>query len=260
LTSPLQLITGQTWVFQTQSSANPMGEASIGKFTATYVPPTTKLPSGKGTLNITETISLPSTVVRELAVPGGSYEINPDCSGGTLFFSTAEQPAQFTFIFARNFTQMYLMSSVVSADIPINIWGKATLLFSPIVCPANPLNVFNGTTFGFGLSPASYYGSNPPAGVGIFTAGPGTDRGSTVGLVSGTLSLAPFDGSPTIQASFPEGRYTVDPDCSGGTISFLTSVLPQGFQYIFVNSDFTEMYMLSLDETDPLGGDAKRFR
>jgi hypothetical protein len=262
LTNPLQLIDGQTWVFQTASGGNTVGQASIGKFTAKFNPPTASDPFATGTLSVTQTLSIPTGVLAEMTA-AGTYQINPDCSGGNFSFAVSTEALVFTFTFADNFTEMYLVSTQSSIFYQSN-WGTANVVPTPISCPAgitSPLDVINNTTFGFGLFPVSYFNNNPPAGTGIFGLIEGLSRGTspvTIGEVSGNVTLTPFGGTPTIKDPIG-GRYTVDSDCSGGTIFFGTPYLPQTFQYVFVNPAFTEMYMLSLDPTNPLGGHAKKF-
>jgi hypothetical protein len=124
------------------------------------------------------------------------------------------------------------------------------------------LDVLNGATFGVGLTPATYYNNSPPSGTANIKLSEGVSRGTanivTTGVVGGTVSLSPTGGSSTIQSPL-NGRYTVDADCTGGTISFGAAPLPQSFQFVFVNAQFTEMFLLSLDGTNPYSGHARKF-
>jgi hypothetical protein len=233
---------------------------SIGKFTATATAPQgrTPAPVGVGTLNIVETLDIPPFVTPELQV-AGAYEINSSCTGGTLYFDTAQQPAQFAFAFANGYTEMYLLSTSTGTN-PIQNWGVAKNIPTPIVCPAGgPLSTItgNGQSFGFGFGAGTYYVPTPLAGVGTFTPSVQTVRGSSVGVLTGTLTSENYNTSPTLAAPFG-GVYTVDPDCSGGTIEFDTA-LSVRFQFLFVNSSFSQMYIMSLDGTNSMLGVAKQF-
>jgi hypothetical protein len=285
LTSPLQLIDGQSWVFQTESDGNGNGQASIGRFTAKFVQPTTALPFGRGTLAGSQTFDVPPYVTAESAITG-TYTIDPDCSGGTVGFNVSTEPSSWRFVFVNGFTEMYFAATQVTATTitnaangiddserrpravtysSVSAWGAAKLLASPIVCPAGivtSLDVLNGSTYGVGLTPAAYYSFSPPSGVANIKLSEGVSRGTanivTTGVVGGTVSLSPYAGSSTIQNPL-NGRYTVDADCTGGTISFGAALLPQTFQFVFVNPQFTEMFLLSLDGTNPYSGHAKKF-
>ncbi len=274
LTSPLQLITGQTWVFQTESAGSPVGQSSIGRFTATFVPPSTSLPFGRGTLAITETLNNGNYVTAGVTLPG-TYQINPDCSGGNFSFNSGAEAVVFAFIFVNGSTEMYMTSTQsTNAGTSVQNWGTAKLASPPIGCPlgtTNPLDVLRNATFGFKLSPSNYFPGNPPAGVGVLTLSEGVSRNGSavpIGLVTGNVTLMNFGSSPVIQSPIT-GNYTVDPDCSGGTISFGGAAgLPLTFQYVFVNpaelgfffgAGFTEIYMLSLNGANPAVGHAKKF-
>jgi hypothetical protein len=257
LTSPLQVIDGQTWVFHTASGGNGIGQASLGKFTAKYNPATSTA-TAKGTLTITETVMIAGQSSYQLSAVG-SYQINPDCSGGRLIFQSAPIQSQFSFVFVTTFSQMYLTATETSGSDQA-VWGDAKMQ-PAFTCPATPLSVLSGSTFGFELTPANYVSIAPPVGVGIFTASTGTstrNTGLTLGFLNGNFTLTPFAGSTTANEPIINASYTVSPDCSGGTINFQSSILPEIFQYLFVNSTFSEIYMLSLDPTNPIVGDAKK--
>ena len=261
LTNPLQLIDGQTWAFEAMSGGNSIGQASIGKFTAKYVAPSSLLPFGRGMLTVTQSLDLPAYVVDQLT-SAGTYQIYPDCSGGTLSFNNGLQAITFAFVFTSNFTEMYLISTLNSGPEQSN-WGAAKLVpaFSCPVGTTNPLDVIKGMTFGFKLEPATYYQDFATAVAGIFTASEGLSRGAnptTIGTLGGSFTKIPYLGSPTSLAAI-SGRYIMETDCSGGSIMFGTAVLPQTLKFIFTNAAFTEMYLLSMDGTNPYAGHSKKF-
>lgn len=106
--SPLQLFAG-TWTFSTRgfvqpNTFTPIGGqqpfASTGRFVA----------SMGGLLAITESSSNNGQVVR-LATDAGSFQLNPDCSGGSLTFNTDTRPRKFDFAFVGGGCEISFVSS-----------------------------------------------------------------------------------------------------------------------------------------------------
>ena len=111
ITNPLLLLDGTTWTFSTESSNfNPTGDASVGFFTAHFDP--TRPFSSQGVLTITETVNqfMTTGTVTRLAHVSGRYQVYPDCSGGELMFMLSNQAVQFEFVFANNFSEIFMMS------------------------------------------------------------------------------------------------------------------------------------------------------
>ena len=134
--NPLNLISGTSWAFVTQDGK--VGDATIGVFTAT----------APGVLNITESFNNGGSIGSHVT-GDGSYSINPDCSGGTLYFDIAANPYQFQFVFARGGTQMFMVVSGSLAPptaVSAGVRGTATMLQGAPSCSgvSNPLSLMAG--------------------------------------------------------------------------------------------------------------------
>jgi hypothetical protein len=122
ITNPLQLLDGTTWTFSTESSNfNPTGDASVGFFTAHFVPANPA--SEQGVLAITETVNqiMTTGTVTRLAHVSGRYQVYPDCSGGELMFMLSNQAVQFEFVFANNFSEIFMMSDSLQGT-PLSVF------------------------------------------------------------------------------------------------------------------------------------------
>jgi hypothetical protein len=252
LASPLQLIDGQTWVFHTQSGGNPFGQASIGKFTAKYNPPTTSVPYARGTLVVSETLIHAGAVTR-LAGIAGRYIIYPDCSGGEIMIMLAGQQIQYEFVFANGFTEMFLLNETngtASTVRPVTlnsavffdpdalaaldvVWGTAKL-GPPSGCNGiAPLGTLAGPLWSFRTFPGYFYSPvvvdamvqsdgvsynpEPPGSIGTFTA---TVSSAGTGLLSGVHTWKLLGGDVSRLDQFV-GKYQVYSDCSGGILSIM---------------------------------------
>ena len=91
----LDTFTG-TWVFSMEGFAVPRIQvlAAAGRIVATISP------SGSGVLAITSTSGVNGTTTR-LEKDAGRFQVNSDCSGGTLTFNLSSRPAQFDFFFVH---------------------------------------------------------------------------------------------------------------------------------------------------------------
>ncbi len=243
---------GAVWAFQTQTGEH--GQASIGTFVGTPK-------NGVGFVDVIETISTNGSVTR-LAQATGRYQLYPDCSGGTLDFMWNGQAIQFEFVFLPQRTEIYMVST---SNLPTayTMWGTAKI-GGVRQCPAgtvNPLDVLNNSQWAFKTFPGYYpNGGFDGPSIGTFKL---TEALNRAGVLAGVLSLSEtiknFSSSP-IRLSTDSGRYSVDPDCSTGTLYVNNSYRPVQFEFVFTNASFTEMYMLAIGATDvALAGHAKRF-
>lgn len=115
ITNPLQLLDGTTWTFSTESANfNSNGDASVGFFKPKFVP--TNSFNQQGVLTITETVNQIMTLgrVTRLAQVSGRYIVYPDCSGGELMFMLSNQSVQYEFVFANNFSEIFMMSDSIT--------------------------------------------------------------------------------------------------------------------------------------------------
>ncbi|MES1261890.1 MAG: hypothetical protein ABUS49_09145, partial [Acidobacteriota bacterium] len=132
----------------------------------------------------------------------------------------------------------------------------AALLLAPgasAACPAQPLTALTGTwafsTDGFTIPAFLFLGSG-----GCFTAAPGVDKsGNPIGVLSITETasingqIARFEGA--------QGRYQLNDDCTGGSLSFYVGSRPVQFDFFFVNSG--EMVVVASDNGDVVTGTAR---
>jgi hypothetical protein len=135
ITNPLQLLDGTTWTFSTRS-ANVIsnGDASVGFFKPKFVP--TNSFDNQGVLTITETVDQIMTLgqVTRLAHVSGRYQVYADCSGGELMFMLSNQSVQFEFVFANNFSEIYMMSdSITTPALQAQVQGFNEILVGTAV-------------------------------------------------------------------------------------------------------------------------------
>jgi hypothetical protein len=220
-TNPLQLLTG-TWTFSTDGFIGLQPFASAGSFTASLG---TRGGNQIGILTITTTTSQNGQIVR-LETDAGTYQINADCSGGTLTFNLSSRPLTFDFWFTQDGNQIRLVSSLAG----ITLRGNATR--GGTTCPANPLQTLSGrwvfSMEGFAPSP-----QQPFASAGQFLASIGTRGGSPIGLLTITQT-SDLSGSITSQET-DTGTFQIFPDCSGGSLTFNLSSRPLTFDFWFKN-------------------------
>jgi len=271
LADPLQLIDGQTWVFQTGAADYlPFGMASIGTFTARYAPAgagvTNTLPMGY--LTVKETVNgVPlagsALGLTRLAGITGKYQIYPDCSGGTLSVNLNQQAMQWDFVFANGYTEMYLttQSLVNNESLARSYAGIATLSNAP-ACPVgvDPVQLLAGAVWSFRSQSAAYRGSGSshvgtlkptvsPAGAGVLSS-------------VETVSYNGYPSSARLESG--AGRFQVYPDCSGG-ILIMTGLQPVTYEFLFTNNAFNQILLLSdtlrygPNTNDALMGSARKY-
>jgi len=226
-TNPLQVFTG-VWTFKAQGFNLPPFHflAAAGRFSATVG--TNQAGAPVGILAITESTSVDGNPTR-LDTETGRFQVNADCSGGTLNLNSAGRPDQYDFYFA-NANEIYF----VGTNNGDNVSGRAQRAVAA-GCPANPLSALAGTwaftVDGFRFVPVPF-DFNLVAAAGHFAASIGTDRnGNPIGVLAITQSSS-LNGSPTRQEGAP-GRYQLNGDCSGGTLTFDTGSLPVQYDFFF---------------------------
>ena len=86
----------------------------------------------------------------------------------------------------------------------------------------------------------------------------------TVLLLFGVFVLlvnpASLSGDPALYSRVKTGgRYIVNADCSGGEIMIMTNYQPIQYEFVFSNSNFSEMFLLSDSDGQMLQGVAKLY-
>ena len=105
-TDPSQLLFG-TWTFHMRGQVGSTQFAAAGQFMAS-------IQSRMGIPVPTLTITQSSSDGSRLQTFTGSFQVFPDCSGGTLTFNTADtstRPSQFDFWFDEFFTEIRFVST-----------------------------------------------------------------------------------------------------------------------------------------------------
>ncbi|MBV9267181.1 MAG: hypothetical protein JO061_13510 [Acidobacteriaceae bacterium] len=240
VTNPLNLIAGTTWAFQTNDGL--AGDATVGTFTAQVSTPKGAT-TPQGVLTIQETFNNAGSIGRQVTGTG-SYQVNSDCSSGSLLFKVGNNSYVYAFVMAPTGTHMYLASANINVPnsglgaSSAGNRGVATLLSGPPTCNgANPLSTLVGT---WGFLTQDYESS----AVGIFKAS--IDPKSGLGVLTLTETSSGFGGNLVVQ-QIGTGQYQVYPDCSGGQINFNADAY--SYQYAFVFAGPSQIYMVS-DSTD----------
>lgn len=137
--NPLQVLVG-TWTFTSNgftqsapgSSSTPF--ASIGRFSAMVV---TRSGQQVGVLTVLRTANNNGQVSR-LESDAGSYQVYPDCSGGTLNFNLSTGPVQYEFLF-NGMSALNLVSTSGSQLTPLIALGSSARvagLFDDVLAPS----------------------------------------------------------------------------------------------------------------------------
>lgn len=237
--APLSLLNGP-WTFNVQTLTKPFDGAQItvaGRWVASVG--ADRLGNPVGLLNINATTLRTSFFGHpdptRLESDYGSFQINADCTGGTLTMNLSSYPMQYDFWFYDNYQKMYIVSTRPGRGAT----GSASLGVQG--CPAggaNILDLLNGS-YSFRAQRVPNFTIEPFGIAGIFTVAPSPGSlsiraTSSVGL-SG--SIARLEGDV--------GRYQINPDCSGGVLQFNLSSRPAQYQFYF-RSGFQEFDFVSL--------------
>lgn len=235
--NPLLALTGK-WTFNVQSVATRAEGARsnefaiAGQFTPTLDPPRggIQTPVGTGWLRITGTSWIDGSPT-SLESDAGRYQINADCSGGSLIMNMSSYPMQYDFWFYNGNQSIYLVSTINGRSAT----GSATL--APMACPVGvaPIQTLNGPyAFKFQGIP---WAPSPFGIAGVFTAS--TDplfrpsfldpRGRLD--IRATSNLT-FGGSVT-RLEGDVGSFQVWADCSGGSLVMNLSSQPMQYDFYY---------------------------
>lgn len=257
--NPLAALSGP-YVFSIQGTWPTVSRAIIpfngndygitGRFVASIA--TNSLGAPAGILNVVATsIQAGFTTngpVTRLETDIGRYQINANCTGGTIWFNLSSRPISFDFWFFDSREQLYLVSNIDGQPMA----GRA--LIAPPGCPAgitSPLQVLTGN-YSFkanSLLGGRYYIA------GSFTPSIGLDRANQpLGLLAITAT-SNIDTSATRLES-DTGRYTVYPDCSGGQFTYNLSSRPVQYDFWFVFG-FDQLYFISTSGISAIGRAAR---
>ena len=191
----------------------------------------------KGLLAITATSNFTDLhSVTRLERDAGSYQINDDCSGGTIIFNLSSRPLQYQFYFRAGFQELDVISI---SGVPIyGVISRA----DTVACPANTLSLLNGPwTFNVQTIPKLFSDANWSA-VGRFRASVGTDRlGNPVGVLNINATSQLTDGFNTSLGSTrlenDLGSFQINEDCTGGTLIMNLSSFPMQYDFWFYNNN-----------------------
>ena len=236
-----------SWTFVTNGFITPTQPfASAGVFTATAG--TSKINNSVvGALVISNSASRNRQVTRQ-ETDTGTFEIFPDCSGGTLHFDLSANPMSFDFYFVNGGKELSLLSITGGASIEGHAW------LSPAnTCPANPLDSFSGK-WTFTLTGVE--GALPFGSIGILTASSGT---SNLGLPAGALQIVDDTsvGGQLSRQSPDSGKFQILPDCSGGSLRLNLSGVPMTLDFWFFNGG-SEIVLVGTDNGATISGRARR--
>lgn len=244
---PLDALAGP-WTFSTDGfTLPPIGFlASAGRFVATVG--TNRNGQPLGILQITNSGSINGSPTR-LEVDAGRFALNADCTGGTLTFNLSSRPVQFDFYFV-NADEIVLVGSN-NADI---VLGSAKRI-APPACPAQRLEALAGTWV-FSVKGFSFVRQFFVASAGRFVASVGTDRnGGPLGQLLITASSS-VEASP-VRLERDAGRFQVNANCTGGTLTFNLSSRPIQFDFFFAGAN--DIVMVGSNNGDIVWGSARRF-
>ena len=242
--APLQALAG-AWTFSFDGFQLPpfniLGAA--GRFTAT-------VNGGRGILSITATSSINGSPVR-LETDAGYFQVDDDCTGGSLQFNLSSRPIQFEFYFVNPDEIVF----VGNTNQNIVLGGARRVV--PFACPAQTLQALAGTwVFSFNGFISSFRSTTLLASAGRFVATVGVDRG---GNPTGVLALSvtsSIDGSP-VRREQDAGRFQVNADCSGGQLIFNLSSRPLQLDFFVTNAN--NIVMVGTNNGDIVVGSARRF-
>ncbi len=241
--APLQSLAG-TWTFSFDGFQFPptLFLGAAGRLTATVNA------AGRGILSITATSSIDGSPVR-LETDAGYFQVDDDCTGGSLQFNLSSRPVQFEFYFVNPDEIVFVGNT--NRDV---VLGGARRVV-PFACPAQTLQALAGTWVfsfnGFRFPPTTFLAS-----AGRFVATVGVDRG---GNPTGVLALSvtsSLDGSP-VRREQDAGRFQVNADCSGGQLIFNLSSRPVQFDFFFTSAN--TIVIVGTNNGDILVGSARRF-
>jgi len=134
ISNPLQALVG-SWAYSTKGFVPATAAfASAGQFVAAIG---TKSGSPVGVLVITQTSSANGQITRT-EMDSGTYQIFPDCSGGTLTFNLSSNPLTFDFWFANGGSEIKAASNLPGTT--LGFGGKRVGCLPCFCVPDSPQN------------------------------------------------------------------------------------------------------------------------
>lgn len=267
------LVYGITGVFKATTgvdrAGNPIGILTITA-TSFYEPQVARFMGPSNGNQPTTKSSTGSRSATRLETDTGNYQINADCTGGTLSMKLSSRPMQYDFWFFDGGRQIYFVSTING----LQANGRAAI--APAGCPAgvtNPIQLLVGNssfvargfgpqavlrrivTFstdrrdggGWGQEDSSY------AIAGTWNASLGADPRIGRLLINATSDLS---GSITRQ-EFDAGSFQANADCSGGQLIFNLSSHPVQFDFWWAEG-FQRLAFISTSAGVPVIGSASR--
>ncbi|MBY0505300.1 MAG: hypothetical protein K2X03_15410 [Bryobacteraceae bacterium] len=243
-----------TWTFSTQGYRNLRGLpttqflGAVGQFTASV-----NAATNRGVLDLTSVSSaLNGSPVRSER-DAGSFQVSEDCLTGTLTMNLSSRPVQFDYYFLN--ANEILLVSTTPGD---NLQGRARRFTGSTTCPVPALSALSGA-WAFQTQGTSGVPFNVAAvnfnllnSTGRFVAG---INAAGIGVLDLTVTSS-FNGSIT-RAEFDRGRYQINPDCLGGTLTFNLSSRPVQFDFVFVSP--TEIELVGTNNGEVIVGNARLF-
>lgn len=227
----------EAYVFSAQGIL-PFNYAITGRFVASIGTDRSGAPIG--IINVVATTVQNGLVttgsVTRLETDVGRFQVNANCTGGTIWFNLSSRPISFDFWFFDSREQLYLVSNLPGFPLV----GKA--LIGTLGCPAgitNTLQVLN--------APYAFAARGLPPNLfsiaGTMIPSIGVDRANQPLGILNINATSDINGSIT-RAEGDVGRYTVYPDCSGGQLTHNLSSRPIQYDFWFVYG-FNEFYFIS---------------
>jgi hypothetical protein len=227
--NPLLALTG-TWVFSVQGFTGPATNAlgAAGRFTATI--DTDQNGDQVGVLKITQSSGIGDQSTR-LESDIGAFQINSDCSGGSLTFNLSTRPVQYDFFFVN--TDEIALISTNRGDVVDGSAERVDAGLENPSCSGNPIQPFTGTwTF---LIEGSSLG--PPGGLasaGRSQLSVAADRtGQPLGTLT-TVHTTSANGTTTRLVN-GGGSFQPNSECSGGTLTFTSAILSGQADVFWIN-------------------------
>ncbi|MBY0504256.1 MAG: hypothetical protein K2X03_10115 [Bryobacteraceae bacterium] len=234
--NPLTALSG-TWTFNIQHN-QPIALAGrgfapgeefmiAGQFTASIG----NSPAGQiGVLTINATSNFLQSTTRQEA-DAGRYQINDNCTGGTLTMNLSSLPMQYDFVFTNGGRSLYLISTTQGRAAT----GSAFPGLSGCPAGVNPLSLLSGP-YAFSFQSKGFfeiYGIS-----GRMEASVGTNAaGAPIGLlaITATSVIGTSFNDPTSVTRLERnaGRFQVNSDCTGGTLTVNLGSRPQQFEFYF---------------------------
>ncbi|MBY0507540.1 MAG: hypothetical protein K2X03_26740 [Bryobacteraceae bacterium] len=246
--NPLTALSG-TWTFNVQTNNVPGQPYFVvaGQFTAT--------PGAANSLNGVLAITATSVLGNFLSASttreeqdAGRYQINDNCTGGTLTMNLSSFPMQYDFVFVDGGRSLYLISTSPGRSAT----GSATLGVAGCPVGVNPLTLLSGS-YAFNLRGDLNFFPSSYAASGRFEASLGQGvAGNPLGVLAITQTSSQGDLHRVTRLESGPGRFQVNADCTGGTLTFNLGSLPQQFQFYF-RAGFQELDVISTSNRFILG-------